>query len=419
MSDNSYSVSSTPMSELEEVWLASRKGTAKHLQVHQCLTAFFDILGTGRSNERKDKSSQKSLEPLFEEIGKRLGLAPNTVRESLQEAARKEGGILHVSAPLAIAVGAELQQKLLELFPKASSHVSESAPKPSLRVIVGEVKNRYIPQKEDRVNAVAEAAADYFVNVVPEKCLADENKSPYTSGWIGVSGGNTMLQVVQRIDAAKRGQYEGLTIIPLAGEAEPEEFRISANTVVLRLAEVCISGKAETCSLMTTPIVAQEGAPIDKLRIAQEHSPGVKRVIEHARHVKFAFTGIGSVGRNSRIEKSARRDLTEDDTRKDALSRLAIYCGMEDKPIPEKVVGDICYRPIDAYGKDAWPELSRRLVGPTLEDLKAMSATLERRVFAVACGTEKVAPIIAAFRGGLVNGLITDELTALEILNHP
>jgi hypothetical protein len=45
-----------------------------------------------------------------------------------------------------------------------------------------------------------------------------------------------------------------------------------------------------------------------------------------------------------------------------------------------------------------------------------MSATPERRVFAVACGADKVEPIIAAVRGQLVNGLITDELTALEIL---
>ncbi len=86
--------------------------------------------------------------------------------------------------------------------------------------------------------------------------------------------------------------------------------------------------------------------------------------------------------------------------------------------MPENCVGDICYQPMDENGNGVWPQLSKRVVGLTLEDLKAMTKFGNRRVFAVACGKEKVKGIIAAVKGGLVNGLITDELTALEILDE-
>ena len=87
--------------------------------------------------------------------------------------------------------------------------------------------------------------------------------------------------------------------------------------------------------------------------------------------------------------------------------------------MPAEVVGDICYLPIDKEGKDGWKALSDRLVGLTIKDLRSMSSRPEsQRVFAVACGGDKVEPIIAAFRGGLVNGLITDALTALDILEY-
>jgi DNA-binding transcriptional regulator LsrR (DeoR family) len=280
-------------------------------------------------------------------------------------------------------------------------------------VIVGEVENRYSPKDEDRIDAAAAAAADYFLNVVPQSPRADEDpqadKEKPLSGWIGVSGGNTMLRVVQHIIKRKKGQYVGLRLIPLAGEAEPDKFEISANSVVLRLAEACAPGKAKTYSLMTTPIV---GAPlannkgeedhIDRFRKNLETSSGIEEVIKKVKQVKFAFTGIGG---------------KEDE--ESALARLNRYCVINEKEIPKGIVGDICYRPIDMNGKDAWPELSRRLVGPNLDDLREMSKTPNfRRVFAVACGEEKADPIIAAFRGGLVNGLITDELTALDILQR-
>ena len=439
---NAYTVSRTPMSKLEEVWLKSRGSAASHLRIHQCLARFFAIVETDKPN------LDNELDGLFQRLGEQLQMSGKEVRWTFKMA--KEEGVLSVSARLAPAIATDLELKLVNFrrkleyeqmltkhkqslsdrlskpLPFDSGHLNrpefDSTTTPSLRIIVGEVRSRYLPQKEDRVDAVAEAAADYFVNVVPQSCRADEEDQKYTSGWIGVSGGNTMLNVVQRIEA-KKARFEQLTLIPLAGEAEPDKFEISANSVVLRLGQVCVPGTAHRYSLMTTPIVADDAEQIEKLRQSQVRSPGIERVIELARHVKFAFTGIGEAGVDPPKDDDTTPTigLTKDGNRKDdnrqepALERLRIHCAI---PRPtENVVGDICYRPINAMGKEAWKGLSDRLIGPSLDDIKKMAGDpAGRRVFAVACGSDKVGPIIAAVRGGLVNGLITDELTALEIL---
>jgi hypothetical protein len=48
--------------------------------------------------------------------------------------------------------------------------------------------------------------------VVPKIPYHEEEKERYGSGWIGVSGGNTMLNVVLRIKDMG-GRYKGLKVI--------------------------------------------------------------------------------------------------------------------------------------------------------------------------------------------------------------
>jgi DNA-binding transcriptional regulator LsrR (DeoR family) len=382
-----YTVTDERIEEREKHWLASHGDPAKNLQVHRCLAALLDII--------RDKPGDTALNALFDEIGHRVDLSGSDVRKNLHDA--EGAGFLRAGGRLSLGKAADLESEL-----------PQPADKQRLRVIVGEVDNRYLGGNEDRVRAAAEAAADYFVKVVPPTHLHGEDPKSYTSCWVGVSGGNTMLQVVNHIIARNRRQSRELTVVPLAGEAEPEKFVISANSVALRLAEGCVECLAQDStgafSLMTTPIVGIDSSVPDQQQ-ALQHNPGIKAAIAKARHVKFAFTGIGAFRRGG----------------SDALSRIARYCEIpqEKWPNSDKVVGDILYRPIDSQGVDGWSELSGRLVGPDLADLKAMSSQPDkRRVFAVACGRDKAKPVIAAFRAHLVNGLITDELTAEDILEE-
>jgi hypothetical protein len=83
----------------------------------------------------------------------------------------------------------------------------------------------------------------------------------------------------------------------------------------------------------------------------------------------------------------------------------------------KRCVGDILYRPIDGQGallQEA--TITKRIVGLAVDRWKRMAGDSRRRIFAVACGQHKLDAIRAVCSGGWVNGLITDERTAEELV---
>jgi DNA-binding transcriptional regulator LsrR (DeoR family) len=75
------------------------------------------------------------------------------------------------------------------------------------------------------------------------------------------------------------------------------------------------------------------------------------------------------------------------------------------------VAGDICARHYDAWGDVLDVELNRRVVGVELEALHDIA-----QVIGVAGGEAKAGAILGALRGGHVNALITDDVTARKVL---
>ena len=75
------------------------------------------------------------------------------------------------------------------------------------------------------------------------------------------------------------------------------------------------------------------------------------------------------------------------------------------------VVGDICARHYDAHGHMLDIELNRRIVGIELEALHNIE-----QVIGVAGGEAKAEAILGALRGGHVNVLVTDDVTAKKVL---
>jgi len=76
-------------------------------------------------------------------------------------------------------------------------------------------------------------------------------------------------------------------------------------------------------------------------------------------------------------------------------------------------VGDIALRYIDSYGRPLNLELNERIIGLTLEQIKAIP-----RVIGVAGGEAKYKLIRAALRGKLLNVLVTDHVTAKTLLSE-
>jgi DNA-binding transcriptional regulator LsrR (DeoR family) len=390
-----FKVSETTLADLEDVWRNGRNSPMEHVRQYQCARGLLSFADN-------DKSAYLTILKL---IADRTGLNSEQVWKCLQTAT--ESNILHVGASLHVMAAATLREKLNGLkCPTGGS--------PDVQlVVVAAVQARHGAAPSDRVAAAARAAAEYIHLVVPGFPMPEE-RGPYTSGWIGVSGGTTMLSVVAELEA-RNAKFPGLEVFPLAGEAEPDEFQISANSVVAQLGSKC-GIDVKTHALMTTPYVGKDTLGLQRWREAMENNVTFQNVIKNIRHVKFAFTGIGEP--EEKDESGVPRPPTSprDPVRHSALHRLGRHCDIGD--VPDKCVGDICYLPMDENGEDAWPPLSDRLLGLKREDLRTMATTENRRVVAVACGRLKVRAIIAAVRARFVNALITDELTALEILNE-
>ena len=79
----------------------------------------------------------------------------------------------------------------------------------------------------------------------------------------------------------------------------------------------------------------------------------------------------------------------------------------------EGVVGDVCTVFLRSDGSWADVPLNARATGPSPDELKH----IPRRVCVVA-GDNKVAPLLAALRAGVVTDLVVDEITATGLLEH-
>ncbi|MDU7550454.1 MAG: sugar-binding domain-containing protein, partial [Streptococcus mitis] len=78
-----------------------------------------------------------------------------------------------------------------------------------------------------------------------------------------------------------------------------------------------------------------------------------------------------------------------------------------------KTVGEICCRFFDSKGKEVYENLQERTIAISLEDLKNIPQSL-----AVAYGDTKVSAILSVLRANLVNHLITDKNTILQVLEE-
>ena len=74
-------------------------------------------------------------------------------------------------------------------------------------------------------------------------------------------------------------------------------------------------------------------------------------------------------------------------------------------------MGDLCGRFFDAQGKQCLVEPG--VIGISLEQLRSLD-----QVIGIAGGEEKVMAILSALRGGYLNTLITDTVTAQAVLER-
>ena len=141
------------------------------------------------------------------------------------------------------------------------------------------------------------------------------------------------------------------------------------------------------------PAPAVAGSPESRRILIDD--PFVRETMQRFADVTLALVGIGSMTPSKMLANSGnaftREELTE-------LTDLG-------------AVGDMSLRFFDAKGAPVITPLNERVIGMTLDEIKA-----SRRVVAVAGGPRKVAAIRGAMLGGYIDVLITDHFTAERLL---
>lgn len=180
-----------------------------------------------------------------------------------------------------------------------------------------------------------------------------------------------------------------LLVAPACGGWAGTGRTLNPDTLAFRVA-TRVGGQA--CS-MPAPLVSQSADLAHGLRM----SPGVEGVLRLAREADVLVVGVGVAPGGPGWD--------------DALLSQALTGADRARLEAAGAAGDISGRFFDGAGRAIAGGLDDRVVGLTLEEMRAVPARV-----ALACGPHKVAPLRAAIVGGLVSVLVTDRATAQALL---
>ena len=224
-------------------------------------------------------------------------------------------------------------------------------------------------------NHLAIAGSDYL-----NSKLTDDLK-------IGLAWGTTLGEFVKSFKA-KRQASNG-NVVQLIGGTYSQILNIDGRELVKELAQKLNSNH----SILQAPLVVHN----PKLRDFYMEEPAVVEHFSIIENLDMAIIGIGtSYYKESVIYQS--KYITEDEATQ--LSDLGLTC-------------DICGRSLTADGKCPDTFLTNRIIGIDLNQLHKIP-----NVVGVSGGSYKVNPIIATLNGKHINSLITDEITALTIIQQ-
>lgn len=287
------------------------------------------------------------------EISKKLGVSRSTVSRLLQQA--RNTGIVRIEITDPSEVGTQLEAALITKF--------------GLKKVV------VVPNDTDDTKIIKKRLGKAAVLLV-DKLISEGTI-------LGISWGTTMQQVARQIRSRR---VKDMIVVQLNGGISRAEFDTHASEIAKTIGE---SYKAIPY-LMPLPAVVDNA----NLKTAILSDKNISRTLELGRKANIALFTIGSFGYNSVLVKA---DYFEP--------------GEVDKLLQMGAVGDICSRIIKADGTICSKDLNDRTIGLELDELKKKQYSI-----AVVGGKEKFAATQAGLKGKWFNSLITDELTATELL---
>jgi DNA-binding transcriptional regulator LsrR (DeoR family) len=200
---------------------------------------------------------------------------------------------------------------------------------------------------------------------------------------LGLGTGRSLRAAVRQMPSMDRPQHR---IVSLVGNVGPDG-RASPYDVVMRLSDRI----GAQCYPLPMPIVADSG---DERAMLQAQR-GFRVINALSTEAKIWLVGIGEVGWNGSL-------------RMDGFINDAELAEMMEKG----AIGEILGWAFDSEGQMVHTNVHDRLTAVRL----TVPIPSRRTLIAVSAGMSKVSAIFAALRGGLINGLITDEKSATAVL---
>ncbi len=292
------------------------------------------------------------------EIANKLSLSRPKVSRLLKEA--RERGVVRITVNYSDKNYVNLEVKLEEKY-----HLKEV-------VIVDIDSDSYSEESPFLKRQMGAEAASYLQRIITKGDV------------LGVTWGTTLQEMVESI---RPQQIEDLHIVQLLGGVGPPEAKAHAADLSRRVAHLFYG----SLTLLPAPGIASN--PESRKALLSDNQ--VKSAYDLFPKVTKAFIGIGSLSTNPVLE--TENGLVDPETR--------------DKLLENKAVGDISLRFFDKNGKPVKTTLEERLIGIDLNQLKNI-----KNVVAIAGGKSKIEAIKGALRGGYIDVLITDIITASTLV---
>lgn len=201
---------------------------------------------------------------------------------------------------------------------------------------------------------------------------------------IGVAWGTTLSAVVDALEVKRPVPSK---LVELTGAMGSRSSGYEGHGIIMRLANKL----GAEYHFLNAPFLCEDA---ESARVLMKNSI-VSQPLEMAKHASVALMGMGSL---------------------DPVHATVLRFGYLSKELLESLratdaVGNVCGVYFDLNGQPICGDFCQRTVTISKEGLLAIPDRI-----GVAGGVDKVAPIIGALRGGYVNILVTDNITASAVL---
>jgi len=290
-----------------------------------------------------------------QEIASHFGISRPKVSRMLQQG--REEGVITINLVPPPSGTADLERKLERTFGLEEA-------------VVVTVSNA--DDQSDVAKTLGPAAAESLI-----RCL-------HSNEVVGLTWGTYLLQMVRSLPVKF---FPDVTVVQILGGLGPVG-EMEHSTELVQLAAKRLNARLR---LLPAPGIVGSREAFDALKTDKQISETLALGVRS----DIVIVGLGLPSKDSILVRDGNI-ITQND-----LAMVKEAGG----------VGDVVLRYINAMGEPINIEINERIIGLTLEQIKAVP-----RVIAVAGGNSKFELIRAALRGHIMNVLVTDHITAKNLL---